>query len=403
MLLVNSRPTISVKEIIVMTRMLSMLFGGLMGLGLVSVAQSADRQRPEPAGPQGAERMFQRLDTNQDGRIVLDEIPDSAPDFVKQMLKRADANEDGVVTREEFEAAMRQRGPRSDAEPQGWGRPPMGHGFGPPEHSPRGERGRPQDARPGAGPRPADRPQATPARRPDAAARAPRTRQLAPGGWDPQVWFDRMDRDKDGKLSPEEFAAGMRLFHRGMTRSGQPPAAAPRSPRGRQAWGPGPMQQPPQAGAPWRHGPWGHGPMAQPPQAWGPWGGGPWGHGPMAQPPRTGRAWGQPWGQRWGQPPRMPGRSGFGAGMSAEQRGEIAKHMARARQQAEAAWKRAATMRDQMLKRWAQKEEGEADLQPDRERTPRVEPKEPKARKEADQQKKQPKQPKQPKAKPAND
>ncbi len=363
-----------------MTRMLSMLFGGLMALGLVSVAQSADPQRPEPAGPQGAERMFQRLDTNQDGRIVLDEIPDSAPDFVKQMLKQADANEDGVVTREEFQAAMRQRGPRGDAEPQGRWHPPMGHGFGPPEHSPRGERGRPQDARSGARPRPADRPQATPARRPDAAARAPRTRELAPGAWDPQVWFDRMDRDKDGKLSPEEFAAGMRLFHRGMTRPGQPPAAAPRSPRGRQAWGPGPMQQPPQAGAPWRHGPWGHGPMAQPPQAWGPWG--------------------QQWGQQWGQPPRMPGRSGIGAGMSAAQRAEIAKHMARARQQAEAAWKRAATMRDQMLKRWAQKEKVEADLQQDPERTPRVEPKEPKARKEADQRKKQPKQPK---AKPASD
>ena len=96
----------------------------------------------------------------------------------------------------------------------------------------------------------------------------------------------------------------------------------------------------------------------------------------------------------------MPGRSGFGAGMSAEQRAEIAKHMARARQQADAAWKRAATMRDQMLKRWAQKEKVEADLQPERDRAPRVEPKEPKARKEADQRKKQPKQPK---AKPASD
>ncbi len=344
-----------------MTRKLSMLFGGLMALGLVSVAQSADAQRPGPAGPQGAERMFQRLDTNQDGRIVLDEIPDSAPDFVKQMLKRADENEDGVVTREEFQAAMRQRGPRGDAEPQGWGRPPMERGFGPAEGSPRGERGRPQDARPGAGPRPADRPQATPARRPDATARAPRTRELAPGAWDPQVWFDRMDRDKDGKLSPEEFAAGMRLFHRGMTRPGRPTAEAPRSPRGRQAWGPGPMAQPPRTGAPW--------------------GGG-------------------PWGQQWGQSPMMPGRSGFGAGMSAEQRAEIAKHMDRARQQADAAWKRAATMRDQMLKRWAQKEKVEADLQPERDRAPRVEPKEPKARKEADQRKKQPKQPK---AKPASD
>lgn len=362
-----------------MTRMLSMLFGGLMAFGLVSVVQSAEPRQPDPAGPQGAERMFQRLDTNQDGRIVLDEIPDSAPDFVKQMLKRADANEDGVVTREEFQAALHQRGPRGDAESQGWGRPPMGHGFGSPEHSPRGERGRPQDARPGAGPRPADRPQATPARRPGATTRAPRTRERAPGTWDPRVWFDRMDRDKDGKLSFEEFAAGMRWFHRGMTRPGQPPAAGVRSPRGRQAWGPGPMAPPPQAGAPWRQGPWGHGPMAPPPRIGG------------------------RWGQQWGQAPMVPGRPGFGAGISAEQRAEIARHMARARQQAEAAWKRAATMRDQMLKRWAQKEKGETDFQRDRERAPRVEPKEPKARKEADQRQKQPKQPKQPKGKPAGD
>jgi hypothetical protein len=363
-----------------MTRLLSMLFGGLMALGLLDVVQSAEPQRPDPAGPLGPQRMFQRLDANQDGRIVLDEIPDSAPDFVKQMLKQADEDEDGVVTREEFQAAVRQRSPRGDAPPQGWGRPPMGHGFGPPEGFPRGERGRPQDARPDAGPRPADRPQAKPAGRPEGAARAPGTGEPARGAWDPQVWFDRMDRDKDGKLSLEEFAAGMRLFHRGMTGPGRPIAEAPRSPRGRQTWGPGPLAQP-RAGAPWGGGPRGQGP---------------WGQGPRSQPPRAGGYWG--W--QWGQPPMMPGRPGLGAGMSAEQRAEIAKHMDRARQQADAAWKRAATMRDQMLKRWAQKQKAEADLQQDRDRAPRVEPKEPKAKKETGQRKKQPKQPK---AKPASD
>lgn len=89
-----------------------------------------------------------------------------------------------------------------------------------------------------------------------------------------------------------------------------------------------------------------------------------------------------------------PGRPGFGAGISAEQRAEIAKHMERARQQAEAAWKRAATMREQMLQRWAQRQKAEAEVQKDRERTPRVEPKQPKPKKEVEQRKKQPKQPK---------
>lgn len=388
-----------------MTKMLAMLFVGLMALGPLGASQAADSARPDPGRPPGAERMFERLDTNQDGRIVLEEIPDATPDFLKQMLKRADQNEDGIVTWEEFQAAV-ARGPRGNAPPEGWGRPPMGRGFGPPEGAPRGERVRPRDASPEAGPKPGDRPRATADRRPEGAARAPRTAGPAPATWDPQVWFDRMDRDKDGKLSPEEFAAGMRWFHHGMTRPARPHAAAPHASRGRQAWGPGRMGQPPRAGAARQHGPWGSGPMEQPPQAGTPWGGGPWGPGPMAQPPRAGgpwgqqwgpplgQQWGQPWGHRWGQPPMTPGRPGFGAGISAEQRAEIAKHMERARQQAEAAWKRAATMREQMLQRWAQRQKAEAEVQKDRERTPRVEPKQPKPKKEVEQRKKQPKQPK---------
>ncbi len=388
-----------------MTRMLAMLFVGLMALGPLGVAQAADSPRTDPGIPLlGAEQMFEHFDTNQDGRIVLDEIPDSTPDFLKRMLQRADQNEDGVVTLEELQAVF-PRGPRPDSARSFWRQPPVERASGPPETSPRGERERAQDASPDARRKPADRPQAAPIRRPTETTRAPRTPAPARQAFDPQAWFEGMDRDKDGKLSPEEFAAGMRLFHRWMTSPEQPRAAAPRATRERQPARPGPSARPPRATGPWgpgpgARGPWQGGPWQGGRWGAGPWQGGPWGRAPMT-PPRAGGPRGPGHGGwHWGQPPMAPGRPGWGAGLPAEQRAEIAKQMERARQQAEAAWKRAATMRDQIRRRWAQQQEAKPDLQRDRDRAPRVEPEEPTPKKEATRGKKQPKQPK---AKPAGD
>jgi Ca2+-binding EF-hand superfamily protein len=44
------------------------------------------------------ERMFERMDTNGDGKITRDEIPEQAP----PMLERLDSNGDGAITREEL-------------------------------------------------------------------------------------------------------------------------------------------------------------------------------------------------------------------------------------------------------------------------------------------------------------
>jgi hypothetical protein len=312
-----------------MKRMLSVLIVGGSALALCGMTLAAEPQRPGPGGPQGPAMMFQRLDADGDGRVVLDELPDSVPEFVKEMLKRADRDGDGVVTQDEFRAAMSAMGRRGEGAPMGPGR------VGPPDRPSSEERARPDDQR-----RPASRPDA--ARRPDTGGPGPQARTRPSGiGDDPQVWFDRLDRDKDGKLSREEFAAGMRLFHRSV------PSLGPGS-----AWGRGSRMQPP-----------GPGPM--------------WGYGPMMQPPWWGPAWGPAWrmqprgmGPAWGRGPTMPGRADLGprATSSPERRKELDQRIEQARQRAQAAWKRAAEMRDQA---------GEA----------------PAAKKEAAERKKEPKKP----------
>jgi hypothetical protein len=254
--------------------------------------------------------MFQRLDRDGDGKVKLDEIPAGAPDFVRNMLKRADKDGDGLVTRDEFQAAMPQMGPLP-------GGPPMGRGFGPP-----------------AGPRP----EMTSPRHPQAGPPRDKHPQPAATARDPKIWFDRLDRDKDGQLSLDEFTAGMRMFHRAPGHSPRWSAMRPGGPRGRSPWG------------------W----MPQPP---GPWSGSPWGRGP-----------------------RMHGGPGFGPrpGMSPEQRAAFDKRVEQARVQAKAAWKKAMARRDQVRKEMAAK--AEAPEKPKKEaemKKPKADHKHAEAKKEA--------------------
>ena len=158
-------------------------------------------------GPPGSPMMFQRIDKNKDGKITADEIPDGAPDFVKEMLKRADKDGDKTVTAEEFRGSLP---PFHGAAP---GRPEArsaGRTPGPPEgresRRPDGpetrREGRPQPGGPGFG--------MTPPGRPDTAGRGPRSPESRP---DPKALFQRLDKDGDQKLSLEEFAEGMKMFH----------------------------------------------------------------------------------------------------------------------------------------------------------------------------------------------
>jgi len=157
-------------------------------------AEEPDRpERPRP------ERLFARLDANQDGQITADEVPEDAPDRMKRLLARADKDEDKVLTREEFNEAMkrmaeRRRNARQEAGPQ---RRPDGH--------PNIERWHGRTGQQNVGQR----------------------RKLP----DPKKMFVRMDRDDDGQLSLEEFTAGMKQLRRAaVARQGGPRHGTDRRP-----------------------------------------------------------------------------------------------------------------------------------------------------------------------------
>lgn len=75
---------------------------------------------------------FKRMDTNGDGKITLDEVPEPAKRFVEGMLERAGKGKDGSLTREDF-LRMAQNArpgagqPGQSGQPSGAGRPPFGN------------------------------------------------------------------------------------------------------------------------------------------------------------------------------------------------------------------------------------------------------------------------------------
>lgn len=176
-------------------------------------AQLGARADDRGPGPPRPELPFKRLDANADGKVALDEIPEGAPERFKAMLKRADRNQDTFITAEEFAAAAKQHRPfgptpgsRRPGPPAAASRrpgppgPPVGEGplggMGPPFMRGRG------DGPPPFGPR------------------GPRAQPP-----NPKALFARLDRDKDGKLSVEEFTAGMRMIQ-----ARRPPFVGPPGP-----------------------------------------------------------------------------------------------------------------------------------------------------------------------------
>ncbi|NUQ66235.1 MAG: hypothetical protein HUU20_27560, partial [Pirellulales bacterium] len=218
--------------------------------------QVSAEERPAPdAGPRGPEVMLHRMDTNHDGKITADEVPDGAPDFVKEMLKRADKDGDKAVTAAELQQAVppSRGGPPHRPEAGPGGRRPDGPP--PPDHGGRGApEGRPQPPGP----------------RPDMAA---------PKRPDPKAIFARLDKDGDQKLSVDEFAEGMKMFH-----SQNMAARGPMMGRGPMGFYPG-LGPTPMAGRGPRMGGGPMGPrpgMGRPPMAWRGAIGPRCGHGPMA-------------------------------------------------------------------------------------------------------------------------
>jgi len=221
----------------------------LMTLAAVALPQIVRAQgSSEPPRP-SAESLFKRLDVNKDGFITPDEIPAGMPERQKQMLIDADKKGDKKITLEELKAAFQERakarqadrpeagpdgrpGPRGDGQrrmgpPQGFGGfGGMGTGMGMPEMR-RGEGG--MAGRPGMGP--PSRPEGRPGPEQDAFGPPARRRgddQAQPGTWQRSLQgvraslpelpnlktlFDRLDTDKDGKLSFDEFKVGMTKLH----------------------------------------------------------------------------------------------------------------------------------------------------------------------------------------------
>lgn len=92
-----------------------------------------DRPRAAEDGPRPQRPMFdrgaffKRMDTNGDGKITKDELPEPARERFERMLERADKDGDGAISREEFESL----GPPPGAGPRPGG-PRPGFAPGPP-------------------------------------------------------------------------------------------------------------------------------------------------------------------------------------------------------------------------------------------------------------------------------
>ncbi|MEN6451224.1 MAG: EF-hand domain-containing protein [Thermoguttaceae bacterium] len=147
-----------------------LLLGLLAALAVVTLPQllaAQDGKRPDGPRPEfrrerpSPEAIFQRLDQKHQGFILLDKLPPGMPEPMKQMLKKADANKDGKLTLDELKAAMKAHRPSN--------RPSMG------------------EQRRGPG--------------------GPKAMEASD-----RAIFNRLDTNKDGKLSFEEFAAGLRQF-----------------------------------------------------------------------------------------------------------------------------------------------------------------------------------------------
>lgn len=126
--------------------------------------------RPGAAGGGNPEEFFKRMDTNGDGKVTLDEVPERGRQMVERLLSTLGRDKDSSISKDEFlEAAAKvQAGARrgNDARPGSEGRPDERRGEGNPA-----ERGG----------RDGDRPPL------------------------PRI-FEKLDTNHDGKISPGELA-----------------------------------------------------------------------------------------------------------------------------------------------------------------------------------------------------
>ena len=77
-------------------------------LAVPALADDTAQKTKAKAKPSNKAGLFDRADSNKDGRLTFDEVSAVAPKFTKDRFDKLDQNADGSVTKEEF-AAMRQK------------------------------------------------------------------------------------------------------------------------------------------------------------------------------------------------------------------------------------------------------------------------------------------------------
>jgi Ca2+-binding EF-hand superfamily protein len=191
--------------------------------------QFAERMRAGGGGRPGQpfgnpEEMFGRLDTNGDGKLTIDEVPERARPLVENVLRRAGKEREAALSKDEFVKNFQPPMPREgDRRPAAEGdRPRDG------ERRPTAEGDRPRDGerRPAAeGDRPRDG-----ERRPAAEGDRPRDGERRPAA--------EGDRPRDGERRPA--AEGDRPRERDRRPEGNPDVRVDRRPEGRPMQGRGP-------------------------------------------------------------------------------------------------------------------------------------------------------------------
>lgn len=146
-------------------------------VALPQYVAAEESEKGKKDGPPCPEMLFKHFDANNDGVIAEDEMAKDAPEPIKALLKDADKNADKKVSLDEFKAAIKDH--------------PL-----PPRHGHR-HFGGPGDPGPQGGR--------------DCPFGGPKFK--AP---DPKEVFAKLDTDKDGKLSVEEFTEGVKQFEKKM-------------------------------------------------------------------------------------------------------------------------------------------------------------------------------------------
>jgi len=104
----------------------------LLCLAAGAAALAADEPAKPAANPEHA-ALFKGLDTNSDGQIGKDEVPEEQRRLLERLIRTSDKNGDGKLSSDEFAAGLAEERPKSEAATggPGGGRPGPGGQFDP--------------------------------------------------------------------------------------------------------------------------------------------------------------------------------------------------------------------------------------------------------------------------------